>query len=127
MSCPYCAAPTTTQMGRRTTLGYRMFRCRACRRTCNERTGTLRCMPLDVPKPEARRHSHSARKATAGSRGTQPRSRPLQPISAKLSPRRCQRRLRRHDTALGKGEEDAGPGHASTLTSGRGSSALLQR
>jgi transposase-like protein len=27
-------------MPRRTTLGYRMFRCRACRRTCNERTGT---------------------------------------------------------------------------------------
>ncbi len=40
MSCPYCAAPTTTQMARRTTLGYRMFHCRACRRTCNERTGT---------------------------------------------------------------------------------------
>ncbi len=40
MSCPYCAAPTTTEMRRRTTLGYRMFRCRACRRTCNERTGT---------------------------------------------------------------------------------------
>jgi len=38
--CPYCAAPTTSQMARRTTLGYRMFRCRACRRTCNERTGT---------------------------------------------------------------------------------------
>ncbi len=40
MPCPHCAAPTTTQMARRTTLGYRMFRCRACRRTCNERTGT---------------------------------------------------------------------------------------
>jgi len=40
MSCPHCAAPTTTQMARRTTLGYRMFRCRACRRTYNERTGT---------------------------------------------------------------------------------------
>jgi len=38
--CPSCAAPTTSQMARRTTLGYRMFRCRACRRTCNERTGT---------------------------------------------------------------------------------------
>jgi len=41
MACPHCAAPTTTQMARRTTHGYRMFRCRACRRTCNERTGTL--------------------------------------------------------------------------------------
>jgi len=40
MPCPYCAAPTTTEMRRRTTLGYCMFRCRACRRTCNERTGT---------------------------------------------------------------------------------------
>jgi len=40
MPCPYCAAPTTTEMVRRTTLGYRMFHCRACRRTCNERTGT---------------------------------------------------------------------------------------
>ncbi len=25
MPCPHCAAPTTTQMARRTTLGYRMF------------------------------------------------------------------------------------------------------
>ena len=40
MPCPYCAAPTTTEMVRRTTLGYRMVHCRACRRTCNERTGT---------------------------------------------------------------------------------------
>ncbi len=40
MPCPYCAATTTTEMPRRTTLGYRMFRCRACRRTYNERTGT---------------------------------------------------------------------------------------
>ncbi len=51
MSCPHCAAPTTTQMARRTTLGYRMFRCRACRRTCNERTSTPfhhRQMPTDI-------------------------------------------------------------------------------
>ena len=40
MSCLYCAAPTTTELPRTTTLGYRMFRCRVCRRTCNERTGT---------------------------------------------------------------------------------------
>ncbi len=40
MPCPNCAAPTTTEMRRRTTLGYRMFHCRTCRRTCNERTGT---------------------------------------------------------------------------------------
>jgi len=35
--CSYCAAPTTTEMARRTTLGYRMVRCHACRRTYNER------------------------------------------------------------------------------------------
>ncbi len=40
MSCPYCAATVTTALSRRTTLGYRMFRCRACRRTYNERTNT---------------------------------------------------------------------------------------
>ncbi len=40
MPCPHCAATVTSELRRRTTLGYRMFRCRACRRTCNERTGT---------------------------------------------------------------------------------------
>ncbi len=40
MSCPHCAATVTTALSRRTTLGYRMVRCRACRRTYNERTGT---------------------------------------------------------------------------------------
>ncbi len=40
MSCPYCAATVTTALNRRTALGYRMFRCRTCRRTSNERTGT---------------------------------------------------------------------------------------
>ena len=40
MPCPYCAAPTPTELPRTTTLGYRMFHCRSCRRTCNERTGT---------------------------------------------------------------------------------------
>ncbi len=48
MPCPSCAAPTTTEMARRTTLGYRMFHCRTCRRTGNERTGTpfTLCWPL---------------------------------------------------------------------------------
>ena len=27
MPCPYCAAPTTIELSRTTTLGYRMFRC----------------------------------------------------------------------------------------------------
>ncbi len=40
MPCPHCAASATTEQPRRTALGYRTFRCRACRRTFNERTGT---------------------------------------------------------------------------------------
>jgi putative transposase len=37
--CPHCAAATVEQR-RRTALGYRTFRCPACGRVCNERTGT---------------------------------------------------------------------------------------
>jgi len=40
MDCPHCAAPDPYELGRRTALGYRTFRCRACARTSNERTGT---------------------------------------------------------------------------------------
>ena len=40
MSCPHCAATATVAQARRTALGYRTFRCRACHRTCNERTAT---------------------------------------------------------------------------------------
>ena len=40
MDCPHCAAPDPYELGRRTSLGYRTFRCRACTRTYNERTGT---------------------------------------------------------------------------------------
>ena len=40
MPCPYCAATATTERPRRTALGERTFRCRACRRMFNERTGT---------------------------------------------------------------------------------------
>jgi len=40
VSCPHCAATATTEQARRTALGYRTFRCRACRRIFNERTGT---------------------------------------------------------------------------------------
>jgi putative transposase len=40
VACPHCAATTTTEQARRTALGYRAFRCRACRRVFNERTGT---------------------------------------------------------------------------------------
>ncbi len=40
MPCPHCTSPATTERPRRTSLGYRTFRCRACRRVFNERTGT---------------------------------------------------------------------------------------
>jgi putative transposase len=39
--CPRCAASVTIEQPRRTALGYRTFRCPACRRVCNERPGTL--------------------------------------------------------------------------------------
>ncbi len=40
MGCPYCQGDTTQALKRTTALGYRLFRCRPCRRTFNERTGT---------------------------------------------------------------------------------------
>ncbi len=40
MPCPHCAATAIVEQPRRTALGYRTFRCRQCRRLCNERTGT---------------------------------------------------------------------------------------
>jgi len=40
MVCPYCQGGATQALERVTTLGYRLFRCRPCRRTFNERTGT---------------------------------------------------------------------------------------
>ena len=40
MPCPHCAATATTAQARRTALGYHTFRCLACRRIFNERTGT---------------------------------------------------------------------------------------
>jgi putative transposase len=41
MNCPHCATITTTELTKRTQLGYRIFRCSACRRQFNERTTTL--------------------------------------------------------------------------------------
>jgi len=38
--CPHCAATSTVEQSQRTALGYRTFRCCACRRIFNERTGT---------------------------------------------------------------------------------------
>ncbi len=40
MSCPHCAAMTTTGRTKRTGLGYRTFRCFACWLQSYERTGT---------------------------------------------------------------------------------------
>ncbi len=40
MAYPHCAATTTTELPKRTQLGYRSVRCSACRRQCNKRTGT---------------------------------------------------------------------------------------
>ncbi len=40
MTCPHCAATTSKELTARTQLGYRVFRCSACRRQFNERTGT---------------------------------------------------------------------------------------
>ena len=54
MPCPSCAATATTEQPRRTALGYRTFRCRACRRTCNERTGT----PLQYFRARTRLGEH---------------------------------------------------------------------
>ena len=39
MPCPHCRSTATTKRKPRTTLGYTRLRCRACRRTFNERTG----------------------------------------------------------------------------------------
>lgn len=41
MPCPHCTSTMTTVRTKRTQLGYRTFHCRNCRRTFNERTGTL--------------------------------------------------------------------------------------
>ena len=40
MPCPHCQSPRPQEQPRRTSLGYRIFRCTACTRRCNERSGT---------------------------------------------------------------------------------------
>ncbi len=40
MTCPQCASTATTALAKTTHLGSRIFRCQACRRTFNARTGT---------------------------------------------------------------------------------------
>ena len=41
MNCPGCGSKATTERPERTAQGYRRFRCRACRRQFNERTGSV--------------------------------------------------------------------------------------
>jgi transposase-like protein len=51
MKCPHCESPTAIERREQTELGYRRFRCRACHREFNERTGTRfnhRQYPTDV-------------------------------------------------------------------------------
>src|ERR1700676_246761 len=40
MNCPHCASATTKEQTKKTSLGYRAFRCSACKHRLNERTGT---------------------------------------------------------------------------------------
>jgi putative transposase len=40
MNCPHCSSTATTQLSRKTSLGYHVFRCRTCHRLFNERTAT---------------------------------------------------------------------------------------
>ncbi len=40
MACPHCGSSQTTEQATTTSLGYRTFRCPACRRRFNERSGT---------------------------------------------------------------------------------------
>lgn len=39
-NCPHCSSPATTSLSRKTSLGYKVFRCSTCGRAFNERTGT---------------------------------------------------------------------------------------
>jgi putative transposase len=40
MNCPHCHSRDTRQLDGSTDLGYSRFRCRGCRRSFNQRTGT---------------------------------------------------------------------------------------
>ena len=41
MDCPHCSAAATTERPGLTAQGYRRYRCSACKRGFNERTGTI--------------------------------------------------------------------------------------
>jgi putative transposase len=56
MSYPHCESTATAKRSDWTALGYRRFRCHACKRGPNERTGTLfnhLQYPTDVVSAEA--------------------------------------------------------------------------
>ncbi len=40
MDCPHCTSPTTKEQSKKSSLGYRTFRCSSCKRTFNKRTAT---------------------------------------------------------------------------------------
>ena len=40
MTCPHCRSTATSTRQHRSSLGYRRYSCRSCRRRFNERTGT---------------------------------------------------------------------------------------
>ncbi len=40
MKCPHCQSAETGEHTKKTSLGYRIFKCHRCGRTFNERTGT---------------------------------------------------------------------------------------
>jgi putative transposase len=40
MNCPPCSSPATTELSRKTSLGYKVFRCNSCHCIFNERSGT---------------------------------------------------------------------------------------
>src|SRR6187431_1818694 len=40
MNCPSCASTEIAERAKKTSLGYRTFKCQQCKRTFNERTGT---------------------------------------------------------------------------------------
>src|SRR5215210_3619432 len=41
LAYPYCSSYRTSQLTEKTSLDYKMFRCLACKRKFNERTGTV--------------------------------------------------------------------------------------
>jgi hypothetical protein len=51
MPCPHCGAAQAKEQAKKSSLGYRTFRCPACRRRFNERSGTPfndLCVPTDI-------------------------------------------------------------------------------